>query len=413
MAITDKKARALKPTDDALAHGGVVGLVLLPLKTAGHGQWRLRYVSPTTAKRRTMVLGSFPGVSIADATRLGLAAREAIARGLDPLEQRAEEAAKATEDAAKAAEDVSQMPTFESAARQLHAELAAGWRNVKHAKQWLATLEQYAFPTLGEKSIDTLKPADFAQVLRPIWLLKPETASRTKQRCHAVLEWAWAHEFVQGNPLNAVGKLLPQQTAVVRHQPAMPWALIPEFWAAQLAPWPAERGCARALLAWIVLTGCRSGEARGATWSEIDFDARVWVIPAERMKTRQLHRVPLSSQALDVLVRQRGLHDELVFPSPTGKLASDMTITALLRRLKAPSDLPDRPATAHGFRSSFRDWCSQHGYRRDLAERALAHVVASKVEAAYHRTDLLEERRPMMEAWADYCTGATVDTKKK
>lgn len=403
--LTDRKARAIKPDDDALPHGGVPGLTLLPLKTAGHGQWRLRYVSPTTAKRRTMVLGSYPAVTIADATRLGTAAREAIARGLDPLEIRAEEAAKA-------AEDVPQTPTFESAARQLHAELSPGWRNAKHAKQWLATLEQYAFPKLGQKSIDTLKPADFAEVLRPIWLEKPETASRLKQRCHAVMAWAWAHEFVQGNPLDVVAKLLPQQAAVVQHQPAMPWALIPEFWAAQLASWPPGE-CARALLAWILLTGCRSGEARGATWSEIDFDARVWVIPPERMKTRQPHRVPLSRQALDVLERQRGLHDELIFPSPTGKLASDMTITALLRRIKAPSDLPDRPATAHGFRSSFRDWCSQHGYRRDLAERALAHVIVSKVEAAYHRTDLLEERRPMMSAWADYCTGATVDTKKK
>lgn len=397
--LTDRKARAIKPTDDAVAHGAVVGLTLAPLKTAGTGQWRLRYVSPVTSKRRVMVLGSYPATTIADATRLGTEAREAIARGLDPLEQRAEEAAKAA--------DVPLIPAFEVAARQLHAELSPGWRNAKHAKQWLATLAQYAFPMIGTKSIDTLKPADFAEVLRQIWLEKPETASRLKQRCHSVMAAAWAHGFVQANPLDVVDKLLPQQAAVVQHQPAMPWALIPEFWVAQLATWPAGE-CARALLAWIVLTGCRSGEARGATWSEIDFDARVWSIPPDRMKTRQPHRVPLSRQALAVLERQRGLHDVLIFPSPTGKVSSDMTITALLRRLKAPSDQPDRPATAHGFRSAFRDWCSQQGYRRDLAERALAHVVANKVEAAYHRTDLLEERRPMMQAWADYCTSATV-----
>lgn len=399
MAITDRKAKSLKPNDDALPHGGVIGLVLLPLKTAGHGQWRLRYVSPTTGKRRVMTLGSYPAVSIADATRLGTAARELISKGIDPLEVRAEEA--------KTAEDVPSVPTFESAARQLHAELSPGWRNEKHAKQWLSTLEQYAFPIIGTKSIDSLKPADFADVLRPIWLTKKETASRTKQRCHAVMEWGLAHSFMQANPLHVVDRLLPQQAAVVQHQPAMPWALIPEFWAAQLATWPAGE-CARALLAWIVLTGCRSGEARGATWAEVDFDARVWSIPAERMKTRQPHRVPLSRQALAVLERQRGLHDVLIFPSPTGRLASDMVVTALLRRLKAPSDQPDRPATAHGFRSSFRDWCSEHGYRRDLAERGLAHVIQSKVEKAYHRTDLLEERRPMMQAWSDYCTSATV-----
>lgn len=397
--LTDKKAASIKPSDDAFPHGGVPGLTLLPLKTRGTGQWRLRFVSPTTGKRRTMVLGSYPSVSISDATRLGTAARELISKGIDPLEVRAEEA--------KTAEDVPSVPTFESAARQLHAELSPGWRNEKHAKQWLSTLDTYVFQTLGAKSIDTLKPVDFAEVLRPIWLSKKETASRTKQRCHAVMAWAWAHGFVQANPLDVVDKLLPQQAAVVQHQPAMSWALIPDFWAAQLATWPAGE-CSRALLAWIVLTGCRSGEARGATWAEIDFDACVWAIPAERMKTRQPHRVPLSRQGLALLERQKGLHDLLIFPSPQGKLPSDMTITALLRRLKAPSDQPDRPATAHGFRSSFRDWCSQNGYRRDLAERALAHVVANKVEAAYHRTDLLEERREMMQAWANYCTSATV-----
>lgn len=158
----------------------------------------------------------------------------------------------------------------------------------------------------------------------------------------------------------------------------------------------------RAALLFLILTAARSGEVRGAVWDEFDLKAGVWTIPGERMKAKEPHRVALSSAALALVqtLKEQKLHEALVFPSPRGKVVSDMVLTSFLRRVQAQSDTPGRVATAHGFRSSFRDWASEHGYARDLAERALAHTVANRVEAAYHRTDLLEQRRPMMEAWA-------------
>lgn len=183
----------------------------------------------------------------------------------------------------------------------------------------------------------------------------------------------------------------------------MPWRQVPSFVNTHLAE-HAPGDSTRAALLFLILTATRSGEVRGATWDEFDLHARVWSIPAGRMKANEPHRVPLSEKALALIkaLKQGELHDILVFPSPREKVLSDMTLTALLRRVKAESDSPDRVATAHGFRSSFRDWASENGYARDLAERALAHTVANKVEAAYHRTDLLEQRRPLMEAWADH-----------
>ncbi|MGL6453226.1 tyrosine-type recombinase/integrase, partial [Aeromonas veronii] len=162
----------------------------------------------------------------------------------------------------------------------------------------------------------------------------------------------------------------------------------------------------RLMLEFLILTACRSGEVRAMKWSEVDLEAKIWTLPAERMKAKQMHRVPLSLRAVEILMGLQGLHDELVFPSPRDQVPlSDMVLTTFLRRVKAPSSTLGRLATAHGFRSSFRDWCSEHGYARDLAERALAHTVQNKVEAAYHRTDLLGQRRPMMDAWAEFVVG--------
>lgn len=392
--LTDRKAKSLKPTDAALPHGGIVGLALHPLKTVGHGQWKLRYISPITGKRRAIGLGSYPGTSIAEVTQKGVDVRELLAQGKDPLEQ------------AKVAVSIKvQVPTFAEAARLLHAELLPGWRNTKHGFDWINSLETYVFPIVGDTLVNDLKPSHFADVLRPIWLDKKETASRVKQRCHAVMGWTWAHDFVSGNPLDVVTKLLPAQKQTVQHQPAMPWKIAPGFWRASLATYP--RGeTTRPLLMFLILTATRSGEARAATWREIDLARKIWIIPAERMKAGVQHRVPLSTQAIFILEGQVGLHDEIVFPSPTGKVPSDMILTAFLRRENAPSDSEGRPATAHGFRSSFRDWASENGYRKDLAERALAHTIANQVEAAYHRTDLLEERRSMMQAWADFLSSS-------
>lgn len=253
--------------------------------------------------------------------------------------------------------------------------------------------------------IDQLQPRHVADVLRPIWLDKAETASRVKQRLHAVMAWGWAHGFNQANPVDVVTHLLPLQpgkSVRQEHQPAMPWAKLPSFVKAELAG-AGEYEVTRSALLFLILNASRSGEVRGMTWAEVNLRAKLWTIPAARMKAKQPHRVPLSEQSVKLLRRQEGHHDELVFPSVQARsVMSDMTLTALLRRANAPSDTPGRIATAHGFRSSFRDWCSEQGYARDLAERALAHTVKDKVEAAYHRTDLLEQRRPMMQAWADF-----------
>ena len=392
--ITDAKARSMSPGGQAVPHGGITGLTLLPSASQkGQGKWVLRYVSPVTGKRRNAGLGAYPEVGIALAGKLAREMREQIASGQDPL-------------AVRAAEDTKpKIPTFQEAAKQLHAELKPGWKNDKHAQQWLNTLTDYAFPTVGSLPIDQIQPRHIADVLRPIWLAKAETATRVKQRLHAVMAWGWAHGFNGANPVDVVTHLLPLQPGkAVRqeHQPAMPWATIPSFVETELAGAGAFDAARNALL-FLILNGSRSGEVRGMTWGEVNLRAKLWTIPAARMKAKVAHRVPLSLQAIELLERQAGQHDELVFPSVQARtVMSDMTLTALLRRAKAPSDTPGRVATAHGFRSSFRDWCSERGYARDLAERALAHTVKDKVEAAYHRTDLFEQRRPMMQAWADF-----------
>lgn len=395
--LSDAKARSIKPDDKPLPHGGITGLTLHPSTTKGRGKWVFRYVSPTTSKRRNAGLGIYPEISIADAGNQARLMREQLAKGLDPLEIKKEEASKPA------------IPTVEIAARQVHEQLLPGWRNPKHGKQWISTLEQYAFPVIGPRSIDTITPAHIASVLQPIWLEIPETATRVKQRLHAVMAWAWAHGFCQANPVDVVDKLLPLQPSKAirtQHQPAMDWRELPAFYQQHLAN--AERfDVSRALLSFVILTACRSGEARKMRWDEVDLDAAIWTIPADRMKTQVMHRVPLSLQAMAVLEKVRGLHGEWVFPSPRKQVPlTDMALTTLLRRVEAPSTTPGRLATAHGFRSTFRDWCSEQGYPRDLAERALAHLIQNKVEAAYHRTDLLDQRRPMMDAWAEFATGS-------
>lgn len=392
--LTDTKARSIKPGDSQLAHGGVTGLVLIPGATKGHGKWVLRFVSPVTGKRRNAGLGTYPEISVAEAARVGFTMREQIAAGDDPLNKK------------KDLLNAPQIPDFCQAAQNVHAELMPGWKNKKHGQQWINTVTKYAFPIIGSIRLNEIQPQHIADVLRPIWLTKAETASRLKQRLHAIMAWGWAHGHCIANPVDVVTHLLPQQpgkTIRVEHQPAMPWQDIPGFFATHLRQ--TERlDVVRAMLELLILTAARSGEIRGMRWSELNLDEAIWSVPAERMKAQQPHRVPLSKRAVALLQQLHGLHDEIVFPSPRDQVIfSDMAITEFLRRAKAPSSTPGRLATAHGFRSSFRDWCSEQGYARDLAERALAHTVSNKVEAAYHRTDLLDKRRPMMQDWEDHC----------
>ncbi|WP_423709306.1 tyrosine-type recombinase/integrase [Undibacterium sp. WLX3042] len=394
--LTDAKARNLKPDSAALPHGGVTGLALHPSNSKGCGKWVLRFVSPVTGKRRNAGLGGYPEVGIAQAAKAALQMREQIGQGIDPLEEKAK------------VNLAPSIPTFQIAAEILHAELLPGWKNANHKQQWMKSLERNALPVIGNFPLDQIQPRHIADTLRPIWLEKAETASRLKQRMHAVMAWGWAHGFCSSNPVDVVHLLLPQQpgkSVRVQHQPAMPWQYIPEFVRTELNS--RERyDVTRPMLEFLILTAARSGEVRGMKWEEVDFDSAIWTVPAERMKAHLQHRIPLSERAIVILKKQLGRHEQLIFPSPRDqKVPSDMMLTIFLRRVKAKSDTLGRHATAHGFRSSFRDWCSEHGYSRDLAERALAHTVQNKVEAAYHRTDLLEQRRPLMEAWSKFVHG--------
>lgn len=401
--ITDLKARSIQPKDTPISHGGVPGLQLRPAGKKGHGFWVYRYTSPVTKARRSLGLGGYPEVSIAEVGREAANLRAAIKDGIDPLLERE----RIQQEAAVAAEAADAIPTFQKAAELLHQELLPSWKNAKHGDQWINTLKDYVFPVIGNRKLNDILPRHIADTLRPIWLDKPETASRVKQRMHAVIAWGWAHGYCSANPVDVVGHLLPPQPSKVirkQHHPAMPWKKIPEFVTLLRSGQRAE--VTRTLLEFVILTACRSGEARGMTWDEVDFANAIWSIPAERMKAKMPHRIPLTPRMIEILKGQRGEHETLVFPSVRDRvMLSDMALAMVIRRLKANSDTPGRIATVHGFRSSFRDWCSEHGYARDLAERALAHTIQNQVEAAYHRTDLLEQRRRLMIDWENFVVG--------
>ncbi|MBT4934461.1 MAG: tyrosine-type recombinase/integrase [Rhodospirillaceae bacterium] len=402
--LSKLQADNIKPDDKPIADGTVSGLRFHPGKEKGQGKWMMRFVSPETNKRRDMGFGVYPEVSILEARKVAASARESIRNGIDPI------------DARRAAgldrkREVNAL-TFEKAARQCHDDNKSGWRNPKHAAQWITTLETYVFPHIGGRKIDSLKARDFADALRPIWLDKPETASRVRQRCSTVMDWCAAQDLIAGNPVGVVGKLLPKQPSAqerVKHQPAMAWGDVPKFIEDHLRI--GTSNVSKKMLEFLILTAARSGETRAMTWAEVDLTDCVWTVPAERMKANKEHRVPLSGRATEILKAQKdaAAHTTLVFPSPTGGVPSDMILTKFLRDKNVESSDPGRTATAHGFRSSFRDWASENGYSRDLAERALAHTVRNQTEAAYHRTDLLEQRRGMMEAWALFVGGLEVE----
>ena len=397
--LSDAKARKLKPTDKPVSDGTITGLYLVPGRSPGSGKWILRFLSPTTGKRREMGLGSYPTTSIRDARTKAFEARIIIDDGSDPLEIRRKQEREAVR--------LATVPTFADAARQHHADKAEGFRNKKHRDQWITTLERFIFPKIGKTRVNELGPADFAACLKSIWLEKPETASRVKQRCDAVMNWAAANGFIVASPVGVVDKILPKQPGKrerVQHQPALPWRLMPTFFHEVL--YAGGANTTRQMLELVILTACRSGELRHMEWQEIDFAQAIWTVPAPRMKAKVAHRVPLGPRAIEILEArleqsERGIG--LVFQSRTRKPVTDMALTKFLHDHDVQSDTPERHATAHGFRSSFRDWASENGYPRDLAERALAHTVKDAVEAAYHRTDLLDQRRPMMLEWERYC----------
>lgn len=376
--------------DGAYAVGGVPGL---QLQVIGASRvWVLRFV--VNGKRRRMGLGSFPAVSLAEARDQARQARALIRAGIDPIEQRSNTRNTAVAAAAKSL-------TFAQAAEKFIAAHEDGWSNAKHRLQWVSTIGTYANPVIGQLPVGAIEQRHILQILDPIWRTKTETASRLRGRIEQILNWAKVQGLRDGpNPARWRDHLdlllpAPEKVAPVKHMPAVPLSEARSVW--QLIC--AQSGQGALALQLQILTAGRSGEARGARWSEIDLDAAVWVVPAARMKAKKEHRIPLSRQAVELLRKQpRIVGTDLVFPSSRNTPLSDMTLTAVMRRLK-------RTEVPHGWRSTFRDWVGDRtDYPSELAEMALAHSVGSKVEQAYRRGDQLEKRRPMMQEWADFLT---------
>jgi integrase len=295
--------------------------------------------------------------------------------------------------------------TFEQAARAAYDDHKASWRNEKHRAQWINTLEAYAFPAIGATPVSTIESPDVLKVLAPIWLTKPETARRVRQRMALVLDWAKAHKHRSGeNPCNAArsGAALPKQPRKPeeeRHFAAMPYADVPGF-IKKLHANPASRSVLLAL-EFLILTAARTGEVLGAKWSEFDLDKGVWTVPADRMKAKRKHRVPLSPRAVDILKAAATLPKRAgyVFPGTDTDHLSNMAFLMLLRRM-------GYACTAHGFRSAFRDWAAERtNFPHQVCEWALAHGINDKTEAAYNRTDQIEKRRKLMAAWDAYVAG--------
>lgn len=372
------------------AVGGVAGLYLY-VNDTGARCWVLRVM--VGSKRRHMGLGGFPDVPLAAARLKARNARDEISSGIDPIAQREAQASQLR--ARQATEK-----TFQQAAQAYMDTHGDVWKNPKHRAQWGTTLETYAYPVLGKLLVRDVSQEHVLNVLEPIWKSKNETASRLRGRIEAVLDWATVRKYRSGeNPARWKGhldKLLaaPNKVQRVVHFRALPIDMMAGF----MADLRQREGTAARALEFAILCASRSGEVRGVTWSEIDLEARVWTIPSDRMKAGKEHRVPLSESAIRIIQRQPRLaSSELVFAAPRGGQLSDMTLSAVMRRMNVD-------AVPHGFRSTFRDWISERtSYPRDLAEQALAHTLENKVEAAYRRGDALEKRRELMQAWDDFC----------
>jgi integrase len=344
-------------------------------------------------RERQMGLGSLHTVSLAKAREKATRCREQLKEGINPIDARNISLAAAAARNAKA-------KTFDECAEEYVAAKRAGWSNPKHARQWASTLKQHASPVLGRLPVAAIDVDFVIKVLQPIWEKKPETASRVRGRIEAVLDWATAKKLRQGdNPARWKGNLehlLSQRSRVVEHLAALPYAEIGTF----LAELRQRDGVAARALEFTILTAARSGEVFGARWDEIDLRARLWTVPAARMKKADReHRVPLSTAAMAVLERMARVREsEIVFPGTTRAVLSDMSMIAVLKRM-GRDDL-----TVHGFRSTFRDWAAERtNFANEMVEMALAHTVGDKVEAAYRRGDMFDKRRKLMDAWAAYC----------
>ena len=376
-------------------HGDGDGLYL-HVAPSGTKSWVQRIV--INEKRRDIGLGSYPTVSLAQARSLASANRSAVSEGRDPLAEK-----KQAKNLARI--PTPSIPTFAEAAARVIELRRPIWSNPKHAAQWQSTLETYAFPVIGKKTVDEIAPSDVLAVLEPIWTVKNETATRVKQRIETVMDWAVQHDYRRYNP---AGKALLTALPVFRkeeeHHPALPYEQV--SWAIKKVRDSTANQLTKLAFEFLVLTAARSGEVRNANWGEILWDRRTWEISAIKMKARRPHRVPLSGRAMEILHEAWCITgpDGLIFPStPGGSSASDMTYNVMLRRLGIP-------AVPHGFRSSFTDWAEEQvSDSSGPADAALAHQEKNKTRRAYKRTDFFQQRIGLMQKWADYV--ASVDRR--
>jgi integrase len=376
--LTARKVATAKP--GKYSDGGNLYLIV---SDTGSRKWVLRFTWRGAAKE--MGLGSANDVPLADAREKAADARRTLAKGLNPIEQRKRDGG---------------IPTFGDMADSVCETLAAGFRNEKHKAQWRMTLSAYAAP-LRSKPVDTITTEDVVDVLKPIWTDKPETASRLRGRIEKVLDAAKAKGHRTGeNPARWRGHLdhlLPKPLKLTRgHHAAMPYDAVAPF----VADLRQREATAALALEFCILTAARSGEVLGLRRSEIDFDKKVWVIPANRMKAGREHRVPLSSRALAIVKDCAKAHtgDFIFAGQARNKPLSNMAMDMMLRRMKRDD------VTVHGFRSSFRDWAGNvSSFPREITETALSHVIGDKAEQAYRRSDALEKRRKLMDAWAAFC----------
>ena len=360
-------------------YGDLHGLILRVMPS-GSKQWIWR--GTVHGKRKDLGLGAFPYVSLSEARQKAFEYRKLSREGGDPSALRSGKRA---------------VPTFKQALERVLEIHSPGWKDGgKSEKQWRASLETYAFPRIGDMRVSDITTADTMNVLLPIWTKKAETARRVRQRIGAVMKWAIAQGYRQDNPAGeALGAALPKNAGNVKHFRAVHYK---EAGAAIQTVRESVAGVTTKLLfEFITLCACRSGEARKATWNEIDFETAIWTIPASRMKAGKEHRIPLSDRAVEILREAEAVRqNDYVFPSPSGRVLSDGTLTKLARSLEIPG-------TVHGMRSAFRDWVSEKtSTPHAVAEMALAHTIKNRAEKAYSRSDLLEQRRQLMQDWADY-----------
>jgi integrase len=367
------------------------GGLRLVVSKSGAKKWVLRFT--IEGKRREMGLGSFPDIGLAEARDNASKYRKQAKKGIDPIEARLAEQVK--------------IPTFTKCAAQYIRAHRRGWNNAKHARQWVRTLKTYARPEIGTKKVDIIYTEDILKILKPIWTTKTETAKRIQGRIENIFDFAAAHKY--RDPLNParwhghLDKLLPKPSRLKKatHQPAMPYTEVRSF----MVELSCNNSISALALCFLILTATRTSEVLQAKWSEIDLEATVWTIPAERMKARREHRVPLSDAAMTILEALPHIEGNpfLFHGARSGRPLSNMALLQLMRGLGFGVNGDRGNYVPHGFRSSFRDWSGEvSSFPRDVAEMALAHSIKNKVEAAYRRGDLFAKRRNLMQEWANY-----------